>query len=304
MGCRQIAKHTKACAGWAGTVFSSEGGVLHETPAAESGGERRYTSAANRSRIITGPPHWGQDHGEVVDSLVDQPSSSRDSGSCAGIGAGLEVKRVIAPKALDRFKPRIREVTRRAKSVSMKTTITELAPYMRGWRNDSASVRRLGCCYPSPAGWGGLRAALWRQWKARRRRRAALLALGVGPRAAANTADSGHGPWYFTRPESSPWGSPRCTSARSAFHRLSKSASVTDRTAVYGLVCIVLCEGKRVTAYLSRLMWRELETAVGGFSDLPRQFPTLPRVAEPLFDVFCRHPQQGSTVPRFRARAR
>ena len=35
--------------------------------------------------------------------------------------AGPEVKRVIAPKALDRFKRRIREITRRAKGVSMET---------------------------------------------------------------------------------------------------------------------------------------------------------------------------------------
>src|SRR5262245_50692370 len=49
--------------------------------------------------------------------------------------AGPEVKRVIAPKALDRFKRRVREITRRAKGVSMKTTIEELAPYMRGWRS-------------------------------------------------------------------------------------------------------------------------------------------------------------------------
>jgi len=114
--------------------------------------------------------------------------------------AGPKVKRVIAPKALDRFKHPIREITRRAKSVSMKTTIEELAPYMRGWRN------YFGFC-ETPAvllsltGWvrRRLRAALWRQWKTRRRRRAALIALGVGPRAAANTADSGHGPWYLAR---------------------------------------------------------------------------------------------------------
>ena len=49
--------------------------------------------------------------------------------------AGPEVKRVIAPKALDRFKRRIREITRRAKSVSMETTMEELAPYRRGWRS-------------------------------------------------------------------------------------------------------------------------------------------------------------------------
>ena len=48
--------------------------------------------------------------------------------------AGPDVKRTIAPKALERFKRRIREITRRAKGVSIKTTMEELALYMRGWR--------------------------------------------------------------------------------------------------------------------------------------------------------------------------
>src|SRR5665213_513619 len=48
--------------------------------------------------------------------------------------AGPEVRRVIAPKALDRFKQRIREITIRAKGVGMETTMAELAPYMRSWR--------------------------------------------------------------------------------------------------------------------------------------------------------------------------
>jgi len=48
--------------------------------------------------------------------------------------AGPAVKSIIAPKALDRFKHRIREITRQAKDVSMQTTMNELSPYMRGWR--------------------------------------------------------------------------------------------------------------------------------------------------------------------------
>ena len=32
------------------------------------------------------------------------------------------------------FKQRIREITQRAKGVSLKTTIAELTAYMRGWR--------------------------------------------------------------------------------------------------------------------------------------------------------------------------
>jgi RNA-directed DNA polymerase len=49
--------------------------------------------------------------------------------------AGPEVKRVIAPKVWDRFKTRVREITRRAKGVSMEATMAELGPYMRGWRS-------------------------------------------------------------------------------------------------------------------------------------------------------------------------
>src|SRR5216683_137732 len=114
--------------------------------------------------------------------------------------AGPEVKRVIAPKALDRFKQRIREITRRAKGVSMKTKMEELAPYMRGWRS------YFGFCETPEVLIGltrwvrlRLRAALWRQWKTPRRRRAALLALGVRERLASNTAGSGRGPWYLAK---------------------------------------------------------------------------------------------------------
>ena len=48
---------------------------------------------------------------------------------------GPEVKRAIAPKSLVRFKRRVREITRRAKGVSIETTMQELASYMRGWRS-------------------------------------------------------------------------------------------------------------------------------------------------------------------------
>src|ERR1700690_1530359 len=112
--------------------------------------------------------------------------------------AGPEVRRVIAPKALDRFRQRIREITRRAKGVTMKTAMEELAQYMRGWRS------YFGFCETPEVLIGltrwvrlRLRAALWRQWKTPRRRRAALLELGVLPRLAGNTAGSGLGPWYL-----------------------------------------------------------------------------------------------------------
>jgi RNA-directed DNA polymerase len=114
--------------------------------------------------------------------------------------SGPEVKRAIAPQALERFKRRIRDITRRAKSVSLKATMAELVPYLRGWRG------YFGFCETPEVlialiRWVRLRlrAALWRQWKTPRRRRAALLELGVRPRKANNTAGSGLGPWYLAR---------------------------------------------------------------------------------------------------------
>src|SRR6516164_746025 len=114
--------------------------------------------------------------------------------------AGPEVKRVIAPKALDRFKQRVREITRRAKGVSMEMTMEELAPYMRGWRSyfDFCETPEV-LIYLTRWVRLRLRAALWRQWKTPRRRRAALLELGVRPRLASNTAGSRLGPWYLAR---------------------------------------------------------------------------------------------------------
>jgi RNA-directed DNA polymerase len=114
--------------------------------------------------------------------------------------AGPEIKRVIAPQALDRFKRRIRDITRRAKGISIKTTVAELALYMRGWRSYFGFAETPEVLL-SLTRWVRLRlrAALWRQWKTQRRRRAALLELGVRLRLASNTAASSRGPWYLAR---------------------------------------------------------------------------------------------------------
>src|SRR2546427_12475640 len=109
---------------------------------------------------------------------------------------GPEIKRAIAPKSLVRFKRRVREITRRAKGVSIDATMKELVPYMRGWRSyfgfcETPRVLVSLTCWVRVR----LRAALWRQWKTPRRRRAALLALGVHPKLASNTAGSGRGSW-------------------------------------------------------------------------------------------------------------
>jgi len=110
--------------------------------------------------------------------------------------AGPVIERTIAPKAIERFKDRIRELTARGRSTSLEQTMSALVPYLRGWRG------YFGFCETPDVliqltGWirRRLRAMLWRQWKARRRRRAMLLQLGVRGALAASTAGSTQGPW-------------------------------------------------------------------------------------------------------------
>ena len=77
-------------------------------------------------------------------------------------------RRRIAPKALDRLRKRVRELTRRTRGVRFRQLITELSRYLQGWRAyygycETPSVLR------SMDGWirRRLRAYLWHQWKHR-----------------------------------------------------------------------------------------------------------------------------------------
>jgi hypothetical protein len=85
---------------------------------------------------------------------------------------------------------------------------------------------------------------MWRQWKTPRRRRTALLELGVRERLANNTAGSGLGPWYLAKAKALLLGFPTPTSNRSVFASFcSRIVSVTSRTAVYGPVRTVVRQG-------------------------------------------------------------
>jgi RNA-directed DNA polymerase len=114
--------------------------------------------------------------------------------------SGKELKRKIAPKAIDRFKERVREITHKSRGQSMKTVMEELARYIRGWRG------YFGFC-ETPSVLQGLdawvrrrvRCAFWRQWKTGRKRFAELVKRGVREELAANTAGSRRGPWHVSQ---------------------------------------------------------------------------------------------------------
>lgn len=114
--------------------------------------------------------------------------------------SGKEPKRRIAPKALDRFKGRIRELTRRAKGQSLRQMKLPLGEYLRGWRGyfsfcQTPSVLRALDQWIRRR----LRCLVLRHWRTGRRRYAELVKRGVGKDLAAQTAGSCHGPWRLAR---------------------------------------------------------------------------------------------------------
>jgi RNA-directed DNA polymerase len=108
-------------------------------------------------------------------------------------------ERRIAPKALDKFKTQIRDLTRRTRGISLPQLIEDLTPYLIGWRgyfgfcqtprvltNLEAWIRRR------------LRSYLWRQWQNGRNRFKELRRRGVPKFNAAVAAGSPTGFWRMS----------------------------------------------------------------------------------------------------------
>jgi RNA-directed DNA polymerase len=132
----------------------------------------------------------------VAKSAVARPAERKLLGF--SFTAGSTPKRRIAPKAVDRFKQRVQELTRRTRGVSLARMVEELSSYLRGW------VSYFGFCQtPSTLKvlerWlrRRLRAVVWKQWKYGRRRFAELRKRNVNAQLAAKTAGSAHGPWHL-----------------------------------------------------------------------------------------------------------
>jgi len=112
---------------------------------------------------------------------------------------GPNIRRRIAPKALERFKERIVKITQQARGASLKTIVAQLAPFMRGW-NSYFGFCETPSVLEKLTRWirRRLRCALWQQWKTPRRRRDALLQLGVPAELARTAAASGRGAWRMS----------------------------------------------------------------------------------------------------------
>ena len=131
-------------------------------------------------------------------------------------------RRRIAPQSLDRFRSRVRELTRRTRGKSLAQIVKELSVYLIGWRGyfgfcETPSVLR------ELDQWirRRLRAIVWKQWRHGPTRFAELRRCGVGRDQAARAAGSPRGPWRIS-------ASPAlCTALSNAFLTSLGLATVT-----------------------------------------------------------------------------
>jgi RNA-directed DNA polymerase len=131
-------------------------------------------------------------------SAVARPGERKFLGF--SLSPGQEGKRRIAPKALQRFKQKVRALTFRTRGRSIEQIVKELSSYLRGWKS------YFGFCQtPSVLErldrWirHRLRSIMWKQWKRGTVRFRNLRKRGVGLDLAAQTAGSAHGPWRIAK---------------------------------------------------------------------------------------------------------
>jgi RNA-directed DNA polymerase len=129
-------------------------------------------------------------------SAVGKPQERKFLGF--SIIGGEEPKRCLAPSTLKRFKMKVRELTKRGRSIYQ--TVHELAKYLTGWRG------YFGFCQ-TPSVLQGLeswirrrlRSIIWRQWKRGTTRYAELRRRGIPHFQAAVAAGAPTGPWSMAR---------------------------------------------------------------------------------------------------------
>jgi RNA-directed DNA polymerase len=107
-------------------------------------------------------------------------------------------RRRIAPKAVQRFRDRVRKLTRRTRGIGIERMAKELALYLRGWIGYFGKCQTPSVLQSLAEGTRRrLRSAIWKQWKRGTARFVELRKRGVNYPLAATTAGSAHGPWHL-----------------------------------------------------------------------------------------------------------
>jgi RNA-directed DNA polymerase len=128
-------------------------------------------------------------------SAVDRPWNRKFLGFT--FRRGRETRRRVSPRAIEKAKDRIRELTSRNRGASVRTVVKELTTYLRGW------LQYFGICeVPTPRRdldkWirSRLRLLQVKQWKRGTTAYPRLVAMGASAPAAIHTAQNLRRWWY------------------------------------------------------------------------------------------------------------
>ena len=112
---------------------------------------------------------------------------------------GKRVYRAIAPQSVNKFKVKVREITRRTRGITLERMVDELRRYLTGWKG-YFGFSELPSVLRSLDEWvrRRVRCVLWKQWKYGKNRFKELRQRGVSRHLAAQTAGSPHGPWRIS----------------------------------------------------------------------------------------------------------
>lgn len=172
----------------------------------------RFVRYADDSNIYVKSPRAGQRVMESITNFLERRLKLKVNKQKSAVGkpserkflgfsfsAGKQLKRIIAPKALKRFKERIRKITGRNRGVSLQQVIEELRKYLRGWQG------YFGFCQtPSLMkelnSWirRRLRCFIFKQWKKAKTKYSELRKRSVEHTLAAITVSSGRGVWHIS----------------------------------------------------------------------------------------------------------
>jgi len=150
---------------------------------------------AGISRFITGRLKLKVNESK---SAVDRPQN-RSFPGFSFTGGKSANRRKIAPKAMGRFKARVKELTRRNQGRSLEQVVSALDPYLRGWIGYFSFCQTTSVLRDLDS-WirHRLRCLQWKQWKVYRRRKTELIKRGIRPELAHTTAFSAKGPWRIS----------------------------------------------------------------------------------------------------------
>ena len=133
-------------------------------------------------------------------SAVAKASQRKFLGFSFWMAAKRQVKLKVAPKALDTFKTRIRQLTRRSGGKSIDQVVEKLRPYLLGWKN-YFRLSETPKIFQSLDEWlrHRLRTLHLKHWKRGKTAYAALIKLGASPSDAQKVAQNMRCWWANSR---------------------------------------------------------------------------------------------------------